>query len=247
MYRVGDYSEAVSLYRRVLFFDQDAANDAYFGIGESYFAIKQFDEARYYYDLAANRSTNDSIKNEIWFRKVASYILDGSYLYAKSELLGFSPRSTYFIKKHAFYSGVIAFKLGKLDDAENFFSTVFSEEQMAEMMLYIKQSKHMLSKKPYLALAMSAIIPGSGQAYVGEWSDAANSFFLNMLTTTLYVYVWHEYALVDAVLAVLPWWHRYYVGGFMNARDITKEKKTVEMDNILTDLLLLYAMGLDDE
>lgn len=247
MYALGDYTEAISMYRRVMYFEPTSAQDAYFGIGESYFATKQFSDARYYYSLAENRTEIDSVKNEIWFRTVASYILEGKYLYAKSELLGFTSTSPYFTKKYAFYCGVVAFKLQNLEEAELHFSKVFSKEQQAQMQLYIKQSKHRLGKKPYVALAMSAIIPGSGQAYAGEWSDAANSLFLNILTTTLYAYVWHEYSFIDAIISVLPWWHRYYVGGFMNARDITREKRTVEMDHILTDLLLLYSLGADDE
>ncbi len=242
-YAIGEYQEAISLYRRVLYFDESLAARSYLHIGESYLAIKQFESARYYYKLALQRANNDSLKNEVFFRRIASYVLEDRCIYAKNELLSFDDsQSFYFQQKSHFYNGVVAYKLNDFDEAQTHFSYLFDEEQQVQLEDFIQQGRKIAAKKPGIALIMSAFVPGLGQAYSNEWEDAANSFFLNILTTTLYVYVWNTYSYIDAVIAVLPWWHRYYVGGFMNARNMVRDKRDDKMDAVLTDILMFYAL-----
>ncbi len=248
LYNIGEYEDAISMYRRVLYFNNELAVDSYFNIGESYLATKQFNQARYYFSLAENRESSDSIKTEIRFRTIASYILEGKLLFAKNELLGFEPHtSLYFDKKLNFYLGIVEFKLHNIEDAEQFLIQVFDKDLLADLKQLIAKGKKIANKKPGTALAMSAIIPGAGQGYGGDWADAANSFFLNLVTTTLYIYIWAEYSYLDAVMAVLPWWHRYYVGGFMNARDLIRDTKDEQLDLVLTDILLLYSLVFEEE
>lgn len=247
LYSIGEYEEAIRFYRRVLYFDENLAVDSYFNIGETYLSTKQFEKARYYFSLAEQKETSDSVKNEIRFRTVTSYILENNVMFAKAELLGIDDaNSEYFKRKKTFYLGVVAFKRQDIDEAERYFKTLFSNSQIAELEALIKEGRKINNKKPYLAMAMSVVLPGAGQAYAGEWGDAANSFFLNLVTTTLYVYVWYEYSFIDAVIAVLPWWHRYYVGGFTNAHDMIEDKRSEKLDAILNDVLLLYALTLDE-
>ena len=245
LHAIGDYNEAIRMYRRVLFFDEALAATSYFHIGESYLSTQQFEQARYFFDLAQQSERSDSVKHEIWFRTVASYILEGKVLYAQNQLLAYSlTGNTYFDHKYHFYQGIVFFKQQDLGAAEAHFSHLFTADQISELENLIQQGQKIVHKNPMVAMVLSALLPGAGQAYAGEWVDAANSFFINALTTTLYVYVLSEYAIVDAVLAVLPWWHRYYVGGFTNARDMVKDKRADKLDAVLTDVLLLYSLSL---
>lgn len=239
--RIGEYKSAVHMYRRVLYFDATMAEQSYGQIGECYMALKQYDAARYYYLLGEQGASNDSIKSEMFFRKIASYIIEGKYLFARTEMLSFQTNDRVFEKKAHFYNGIISYHLGELADAESHFMAIFPQDEHQRLMDYISSGEKIARKKPYLALGMSAVLPGLGQAYAGEWEDAANSFFINALTTTLYFYVIASYSYLDAVLAVLPWWHRYYVGGFTNARDMVKDKRKTKMDLVLNDILLLYT------
>lgn len=243
LHQMGEYEEAIQLYRRVLYFNEDMASTSYFHIGESYMAIKDHKQARYYFALAENETSNDSIKLEIWFRKIASYLLDDKAIYARNELLSYTEGShPYFDRKWLFYQAITAFKLEEIALAHQYFAQIFSPSEQDQLSQLIVQGQKILNKKPYRALAFSAILPGSGQAYAGEWMEGANSFFLNLVTTTLYFYVWNQYSYMDAFIAIMPWWHRYYVGGFMNARDLVLDKQVDNLNVILTDILLLYSL-----
>ena len=238
---IGEYKTAVCMYRRVLFFDESLAQTSYCQMGECYMAMKQYDEARYYFQLAAQRTTNDSVKSEVFFRKITSYILEGKYLFAKTELLSFCSSDSVFKTKAHFYNGIVAYHLEDIDEAEQHFLAIFPVEQHKLLLKYMREGEKIANKKAYVALGMSAVLPGLGQAYAGEWEDAANSFFINALTTTLYLYVIASYSYLDAVLAVLPWWHRYYVGGFTNARDMVRDQRKNKMNKVLNEMLELYT------
>lgn len=237
---IGEYKEAVHLYRRVLYFDERLAEASYCQMGECYMAMKHYDAARYYYQLAEQRASSDSVRSEVFFRKIASYIMEGKHLFAKSELLSYHTQDSLFLRKAHFYNGIVDYQLGAIDEAQNHFLAIFPHDAHQQVMDYIKLGHKIDKKKPYLALGMSAVLPGLGQAYAGEWSDAANSFFLNVLTTTLYFYVIASYSYLDALMAVLPWWHRYYVGGFTNARDMVLDQREDKMNEVLNDILILY-------
>jgi TM2 domain-containing membrane protein YozV len=235
-YSEGKIEEAVCAYRRVLYFENELAPEIYRDLGECYLKEKEYLKSRYYFKLAASVVSNDSIKREIWYRTVASYILEGKLVYAQNELLGIDADSAkYFQNVHAFYYGTVLYKLQDLDGAQEQF-LILGANNSIEVLNLMEKAKRAYRKNRRVAMAMSVFVPGLGQTYAGDWKDGLNSLLLNAGTTTLYLYVAINYSLVDALISVMPWWHRYYVGGFTNARDMVELKKEEKLNSILNEL-----------
>ncbi len=67
------------------------------------------------------------------------------------------------------------------------------------------------------AMAMSAVLPGSGQLYSGDYGNAANSFLLNAAFGAMTVYTASRYDWSFSAVVVGSWWLRYYLGGIRMA------------------------------
>ena len=78
---------------------------------------------------------------------------------------------------------------------------------------------------PAIPTTMSIIIPGLGQLYLGDLKSALNSFMLTSGFALLFIHTALEYSLIDAAASVLPWYQRYYQGGYENAGKIALKKR----------------------
>ncbi len=237
---IGQFEQAISIYRRALYFDNNLAPQIYQNLAECYIKNNNYQQARYYFNLAANIAATDSIAKELWFRIVATYIIENKLLYAENELLGFEPDTNmYFDKKFAFYYGVVLFKTNRVDQSQKYLAKYVDSTSINEFNKYISKAKKINKKNPKTAMWLSVFIPGAGQAYAGNYPEAANSALLNLATTALYFFVVQQYSLLDAVLSVLPWWHRYYIGGFTKAKKLVASQKKAGLDNLLNNIILL--------
>lgn len=85
---------------------------------------------------------------------------------------------------------------------------------------------------------MSMIIPGLGQLYAGDIKNGLNSLILTGGLFSLGIYSAINNGFLDASLSVIPWFQRYYQGGFNKAQIIAKakiEKKRYQIFNQLLD------------
>jgi hypothetical protein len=89
-----------------------------------------------------------------------------------------------------------------------------------------------------------SIIPGVGQLYLGEYEAAINSFLLTGFFTGLYIVAMGNLSLLDAVLSVAPWFHRYYQGGLLQAKALAIKKKEIKDSEYYNTLIDLYAKQL---
>lgn len=64
------------------------------------------------------------------------------------------------------------------------------------------------------------IIPGMGQFYAGDIKNGINSLLITSAFMYLMVNTSIQYSVFEAT-SVLPWFSRYYVGGFNRAQTIT--------------------------
>lgn len=237
----GEYDPAIKAYRRVLFFSEQQAPEIYTKLAESYLKSNNFEKAIYYFNFTENAALTDSLKLEAGFRKVATYLIANKILFAKNELLGMPVvESDYFKFKTNYYHAIIELQQGNVEHAHVFLKEIFPETIHGDLEKYLKKAEKKMKKKPLSAMVLSAAIPGLGQVYAGDWKDGANSFVLNALTTSLYIYVVYQYSILDALIAVMPWWHRYYVGGFMNAKRKVAHTNEIETNKVLKEILLWY-------
>ena len=98
----GNYQLALLEYQRVVFFDNDKKyNNIYQKIGESFYAVNNFESAVKNFDIAAKITKNDSLTAEMYFKKALCYFKQDNYFFALNELLGLKvPTSLYFQRKY---------------------------------------------------------------------------------------------------------------------------------------------------
>jgi len=74
------------------------------------------------------------------------------------------------------------------------------------------------------AQILSAIIPGAGQIYTGNYINGIISLGLNFLTGYLTIYSFSEDRIFDGVMTGNFLWFRFYSGGISNSAKFAREK-----------------------
>ena len=67
-------------------------------------------------------------------------------------------------------------------------------------------------------------LPGLGQFYAGDIKNGINSLVINALFVGLFTYSFVTISPIDAYFSVLPWFQRYYKGGYTKAGIIAEQK-----------------------
>lgn len=241
-----NYENAISAYRRVLFFDsaKEFTYRAFYQVASCYEKTGNFEKSHYYYDLAFNSAKNDSLKNQIILDKSFLYILQQKPKFALMELASLKDSlPAHFQRQKTFYKGIIAFRDNKFHEAKNYFSSGLDSnkkvksEKLDSLFLQLEDINNM---NPKLAKYMSLAIPGLGQLYAGYTGEAVNSLLLSGGFWALYFYTASKYTLLDAILSIYPWFHRYYLGGFKKAGNLLEQKQQEQRNKILSEILELY-------
>jgi tetratricopeptide (TPR) repeat protein len=223
-FKRGNTREAISLYRRVLFFDSLNIHsfNACRNLASCYFTVSDYPKAREFSRMAGNLAPTDSLRNEQIFQVAYLYLLENDYNYALIELFGMKEsESGYFQMKKNLYLGVAYFQQTDYQKSIDFFlkcvdSTDF--ERREELSDIMDEVMHIDKRyNPKTAKILSIILPGLGQLYSGEYKGAVNSMLLTAGLAVLYINTIYHYSFVDASISVLPWFQRYYQGGFQNA------------------------------
>jgi hypothetical protein len=244
LYEKKDYTGASITYRRVIYFDKAELyrKFCYKNIADCLYETQQYEEAADYYELAFFQQKTDSAKAEILFKKLSCFLIQNNFEYAEVELLNLPNRLTKEqIRRKMLYSAILNFSTEKYDLAKNQFlaltdSTDF-ETQNAIKQLFVKNDK--INKlNPKKARIMSMIIPGLGQFYAGDIKNGANSIIL-----TVGIATWGVLAAVksaspfDVLIAMVPWFQRYYTGGYKKAEQIAINKKKQRRAKVYNEIL----------
>ena len=228
----GSIDEAIGLYHRVLFFDSlhIYSFEACKNLVSCYIFKNDYVKAREYSKIAGNYATNDSLRNEMIFQTAYLYLLENDYNYALIELFGINEDgSDYFSRKKDFYLGTAYFQQTDFKKSFDYFVACIDstdkqnrdalDENFAEIFHIQKRYN------PKTARTLSMIFPGTGQIYSGDLRGALNSLLLTTGLAFLYINTAINYSFIDATVSVLPWFQRYYQGGFENAGKATVIKK----------------------
>lgn len=241
-YERGDYANAAQTYRRVLFFDEWAEFGlrSYQNIADCLYQLGQYGESAVYYDRAYYVATNDSLRTELLFQKASCYLLTQQYRYAQVELLNLPdslpPNQA---RKRDFYEGILYFSLEEYDQAKAHFLALAPDSAgKAEVNSLFLENEKISQLSPRKARRMSMFLPGLGQFYAGDVKNGFNSLLLN--SGLLYLGVRMLLAGssgFDALFTILPWFQRYYTGGFKKAEIIAGEKKQKRRNELYNKLL----------
>jgi tetratricopeptide (TPR) repeat protein len=229
-YQRGDYLNAAHTYRRVLFFDEqnEYGPRCYLNIANCLYETEAYGEAAIYYDRAYYVAEQDSLQAEILFRKASCYLLTQSYRYAQVELFNLpdSLSAKQQSQKH-FLEGMLYFALEEYPEAERHFLALAPDSSQREQVRGLFRENERISRlDPRKARRLSVFLPGLGQFYAGDVKNGVNS----LLLTSGLLY-WGIRLLLtgssgfDAFITVMPWFQRYYTGGYRKAEAIAIAEK----------------------
>ena len=240
-YNNANYKLALKEYQRAIFFSNDNINYLYRQTANSFFKLKNYDNAAYYYELSYKTCNTDSLKNEILLQKTSCYILSNNYKFALLELINLTDTTnSYFIKRKNLYYAVIYFGLEDFNNSKKYFLKLLSSSQISKAQQINKifsKKRNLYRPSPKLAKAFSIILPGAGQLYSGDVKNSLNSLVLTGGLVALGVYIAQYYSVFDAVLATAPWLLRYYKGGYQNSKKIALKKRAKRRDKSFKKLL----------
>jgi tetratricopeptide (TPR) repeat protein len=239
-----DYAGASITYRRIIYFDKADIfrKYCYKNIADCLYETQQFEEAADYYELAFFQQKTDSSKAEVLFRKLSCYLIQNSFDYAEIELLNLPNNlNTEQSRRKIFYTAVLNFSTEKYDLAKLQFLELIDSSDIASKnkIEYLFTKNEKINKlSPRKAKIMSMFLPGLGQFYAGDIKNGTNSILL-----TAGIATWGILAAIksasplDAIITMVPWFQRYYTGGYKKAEQIAINQKKARRAKVYNQIL----------
>jgi tetratricopeptide (TPR) repeat protein len=240
LWAAGKLSDALPVYQRAAFFMRPVIDAVILGrIADCFSAEGNLERALEYYDHSFFTHTDDSLKKEVLFHKCASYLRSKNYQFALMELYSLEDSLTpYFERERNLYLGMTWFGLEDFDKAAASFDKAAENQAQKEMVgKLFAERKKFYRPNPKLASWLSVFLPGSGQIYSGEIFSGINSILLTGFFMGLGVYIGIVNSPIDAIFTALPWFQRYYEGGFRRAADFAVHKRTENRNRIFNEVL----------
>ncbi len=236
-----NYSDAINLYKRAIFFSEKPKNQLYYKIGDCYFMLSKFEKAINSYDSAIQLSKNKILLTDLTFRKADCFIFLKEYNLAEDMINSINNGNlTQTKNKKNFYLGVINYAKTNYDKAELFFIDAINDTSNTAKnrihQIFIDK-KYFKTPNPKIAGIFSLIIPGAGQLYSGDYKNAINSFLLTGIFVAIGADVLIKFAWYDSLISIFPWFYRYYGGGYNNAMKIANDRKTEKLNIRLNEII----------
>ena len=236
-YSALNYNEASKSYRRALFFSEGRQNLYIIRrIADISYHEKDYETAQRYYGLAYNMADNDSLKTAILFNKASCRILEGNYQMALIDLFSVTDTVKTVQRRLDFYIGTCYYGMEDFDKAFEYF-TLCVKKAESKALSDMFNSRKLKSPSPKKARILSMILPGMGQFYSGDIKSGLNSILLTSGLIVLGIRISAIYSPMDAVMAVLPWYQRYYTGGYGKAEGIAEKRLARNRNEIYREIL----------
>ncbi len=215
-----NYHQAVTEAKRLLYFDTAAVlhYEAAMLAGKSLDKTGSYRDASWYYTMAGRyaRIPVESYRSRIGRARCS--IASGMYSNAREQLLQLlqdslkntNPDETYF------YLGLTAALSDDWNGAARYFVQTDSLKRLEAM---CTETARQL-KSPGLAMLFSALVPGSGQMYAGEYLNGALSLGWNALWAYTAISAFAAERIFDGAMVTLFLWARFYYGGIRNANSM---------------------------
>lgn len=237
----GNLTTALKSYQRALFFSEGRENlHLFMQIAEISYLTQNYESAQKYFGLAYDQSGDDNLKTELLFKKASSQMLNKNFQFAIIDLLSVNDTDRVVQKRLNFYLGTCYFGLEDFSKSRSCFEyCVEPEDKKALADLF--SDKKLLSPSPRKARIMSMILPGLGQTYSGDLKAGFNSLALTSALIALGINISVKYQPVDAIITILPWYQRYYTGGFGKAEEIAAKRRNHKRNKVYTSVVELIS------
>lgn len=235
LFTAGQYDQAVTEYRRYLFFHAEdpgnAVGYAYSQMGLAYRGQGLWDDAIAMLQRSVQAEVREDVRDERRVTLGVTLIACGRYDQADFTLLKVEMFSPYESSKRkaVFFRGISALYMFKWDVARDAFRDYFSG-QGPEMDVLEKRIEGLLGqaenqgyKSPRLARTLSTIVPGLGQIYASDWAGGINALVINAAMGYLVVHDLAQRQILNAVFNSLFLFERFYGGNRQNAEDAAKQ------------------------
>ena len=243
LFSAGRLGDALPVYQRAAFFMRPEIDAVILGrIADCFFDAGNLEKALEYYDHSYFAQSSDSLKKEVLFRKCACYLRSRNYQFALMELYSLEDSlSKGFERERNLYLGMTWFGLEEFDKSEASFLKVAEPGDREAIKSIFADRKKFFRPNPKLASWLSVFLPGAGQIYSGEVFSGINSLLLTGFFMGLGVYIAIINSPVDAIFTALPWFQRYYEGGFRRAAEFAKNKRAENRNRIFNDVLTVLG------
>jgi len=240
-YKAGNFSSALVEYQRAIFYGKETNGILYQHMADCSFNLSKFEQAIELYDRAYFSYQTDSLKAMALLSKSKCNIITKNYNIALIDLLGITdslPEKTYRLKQ--FYIGICYFGTEQFALARNYFIDAIHPSfplQRTAIANIFDNKKLLYSPNPHTAFIMSLCFPGLGQFYAGDIKNGMNSLLLSAGLVYLGVNISLQQTVWDGIFTIMPWFQRYYQGGYMRAEKIAMEKRASNRDKVYKEVV----------
>ncbi|MBR6177221.1 MAG: hypothetical protein IKQ70_04970 [Bacteroidales bacterium] len=235
----GDTLLALKEIQRTILFDTTSNNSQKYVTAAQLFAyVGNYDKAEVFINQAYQKVNSNLQQNEILMAKADIYISSKKYFNAIGTLMQIDTEE--FEELSAGQNlrlAICCYHLGKYSQCQEYISKVVKPEKQHELEKLIRKTRRLGKPSPATAGISSAIIPGSGQYIANSPIDGIASEMLIGSFVTLGIYLAKNYGNWTAVLCVLPWIQRYYIGGIKNATECAKRNRATKSYKLLNKIL----------
>ncbi len=243
-YNLKNYANALKTYKRLLFFAGNKDRyPLYEKIAELSLIEKDYYTATTFYKLAIKNASNPSKKADFLLNKAYCEMMIGDFLYATMDLFSIKTEEKKLQQQINFYLGTCYFGLEKFDEAEKYFTKCVNDKDK-EAIKNLFKNKKLYRPNPKTAKILSMIIPGSGQFYVGNIKEGVKSLLLSAGLITLMTFITANIDFLTATVAIMPWFQRYYTGGYRKAESLANIKRQKNRSKIYNEIVKIVEKNI---
>ncbi len=222
--KIGNYEAAITEYKRFLFFHPDHIQTAtvYYKIGHAYREQGFWQESILAMRNAVLHAFEEDTKSEYQLNLAVILLASQNYDLARLELIKVSLRHpTGTLYQRALFLQVVAFIYQfRWEEAQKLLKDYTEDETLDNLLnIAINQPR----KSARVARMLSAILPGTGQIYAGNWRGGLNAFLLNGALGFVAVDGMLDQNYLDAFMWTYYIFLRYYRGNVFRAGNAVDE------------------------
>ena len=231
---VGEYEQAEASYHRIICFgNKQDRSKAMQKLGNLYLETGKKQQSVHYYRKALTTNPDNT---DLFFNYCFALLSSENYDIALTELAAF-PYKKKSKERYLLFKGMAHFYNGDNTESKlclDSLTNIICPKTKGKVDSIFAHSKH---KNINVAQLLSAVIPGSGQIYAGDWKNGGKALMLNGALIALTAYIGIEYGVLQTAFSAFPRFFRYYTSNILNAAK-SAEKKNSEYKSQETGILL---------